>query len=189
MYRAATLQVLRSGVDPGDPDAVSAAVRSCEIRLLPKMNKSIVLLDGEEVSDEIRTPEVTLYASAISEIPQVRDILVETQRVMGAQGGVVLEGRDIGSVVFPDADLKIYLEADIQTRVVRRFRELREHGLETTVEDVTSETLERDSRDSSRAHSPLKRSEGAIAIDTTDLSIEEQVEKIVALAKEIIDKP
>ncbi len=189
MYRAATLHVLRSKVDLNDADAVENAVKSCEILLSLNKNKTLVLLDGEEVSHEIRTPEVTLHASAVSEIPHVREILVGAQRAMGAQGGVVLEGRDIGSVVFPDADLKIYLEADLQTRATRRFNELQAQGVEATVEEVSSSMHERDALDINRKHSPLLRAEGAVVVDTTDLSIEEQVERIVAMAEKSIDKP
>lgn len=189
MYRAATLHVLRSKVDLNDADAVANAVKSCEIRLSANINKTLVLLDGEEVSHEIRTPEVTLQVSAVSEIPRVREILVGAQRAMGAPGGVVLEGRDIGTIVFPDADLKIYLKADLQTRAIRRFIELQAQGIETTVEKVSSSVHERDALDTNRRHSPLRRAEDAVVVDTTDLSIEEQVERIVAMAEKLIDKP
>jgi len=189
MYRAAALHVLRSKIDPNDTAAVVNAVNSCEIRLSGNIHKTLVLLDGEEVSHEIRTPEVTLLTSAVSEIPHVREILVGAQRVIGALGGVVLEGRDIGSVVFPDADLKIYLEADLQTRATRRLSELLAQGVDTTMEEVSSSMHERDAVDTNRKHSPLRRAEGAIVVNTTNLSIEEQVERIVVMAEKLIDQP
>jgi len=186
MYRAATLKVLREGIDPHDPEAVSRMIESCEISLESLEGGLLVLLDGEDVSDEIRTPEVTLYASAVSEVPHVREILVDAQRAIGARGGVVLEGRDIGTVVFPHADLKIYLEADLQARAERRFHELLAQGEETTVEKVSSSTQRRDARDSSREHSPLRIADDAVIIDTSNLTIEEQVDEVEALARERI---
>lgn len=189
MYRAAALKVLREKVDPGDAERVAEAVETCTIRLVREKNSVRVLLDGEDVSDEIRTPEVSLHASAVSEVPQVREILVAQQRAMGEQGGVVLEGRDIGTVVFPDADLKIYLDADLRTRAERRYLELRQRGGETTLEVVSASTQRRDVRDSSRQHSPLKMAEDAVVVDTTNLTIEEQVDTIVALVRERAQEP
>jgi len=189
MYRAATLKVLRENVDPGDVAEVAKVVRSCEIRLISDEGGMRVLLDGEDVSDEIRTPEVTLHASAVSEVPHVREVLVDAQRAIGERGGVVLEGRDIGTVVFPDADLKIYLEADLQTRAERRLVELWVQGREITVEEVASDVHRRDAQDSSREHSPLRKAADAVVVDTSNLTIEEQVDRVEALARERIKKP
>ena len=184
MYRAATLKVLREGIDPHDPEAVSRVIESCEISLESLEGGLRVLLDGEDVSDEIRTPEVTLYASAVSEVPHVREILVDAQRAVGARGGVVLEGRDIGTVVFPHADLKIYLEADLRTRADRRRKELQARGTEATVDEVAEDVRRRDAHDSSRERSPLRQAVDAHFIDTSNLTIEEQVDEVEVLARE-----
>ncbi len=182
MYRAATLQVLRLGIDPADAGAVAAAVEACTIALEPSADGVRVFLDGEDVSDEIRTPEVTRHASAVSEVPRVRDVLVAAQRRMGRQGGVVLEGRDIGTVVFPEADLKIYLDAEVRIRAERRQAELAARGTPVDVAAVERDIVRRDAHDAGREHSPLRRAEDAIVVDTTRLSIEEQVAEVERLA-------
>ncbi len=184
MYRAAALAVMRRGIDPGDRTAVAGAVERVTIDLEPSARGVRVFLDGEDVSDEIRTPEVTRSASAVSEVPRVRELLVAAQQRLGGAGGVVLEGRDIGTVVFPEADLKIYLIADLPVRARRRQAELAARGRTMDVIGVERELEERDARDSGRTHSPLCRAEDAVEVDTTGLTIEEQVAKVEELAHE-----
>lgn len=184
MYRAVTLKVLRQALNPEDGDAVAEIAEGCDIRLEAAGDGLRVLLDGEDVSDEIRTPEVTRHVSVVSEVPHVREVLVEAQRVMGEEGGVVLEGRDIGTVVFPRADLKIFMEAELRIRAKRRGAELAERGIEVSAEDVAGDMLRRDEHDSGRPHSPLRRAEDAVVVDTSNLTIAGQVDVIEALARE-----
>jgi cytidylate kinase len=184
MYRAVTLRIIRLGIDPGDVEAVSRTAEEADFRLEQSDSGMLVFLDGEDVSDEIRMPEVTSLASKVSEVPRVREVLVEAQRSMGRDGGVVLEGRDIGTVVFPEADLKIYLEADLQTRAERRRRELYARVVSASTEEVASDLDRRDAHDSERDLSPLRRAHDAVVVDTTDLTIHEQVDRIEALARE-----
>jgi cytidylate kinase len=183
MYRAVTLKVLRAGIDPGDSEGVARIAREAEVRLEPRPEGIRVLLDGEDVSDDIRTSEVTRHVSAVSEVPAAREVLVAAQRVLGAEGGVVLEGRDIGTVVFPDAEVKVWMVADLGTRAARRRLELAERGASPEEEVVAEDLARRDAHDSGRRHSPLKRAADAVTVDTTDLTIEEQVEAIVALVR------
>ncbi len=146
-----------------------------------------MFLDGEDVSDEIRKPEVTSRASSVSEIPRVREILVQAQQEMGREGGVVLEGRDIGTVVFPEADVKIYLDADLRARAFRRRRELVSDGIDVTLATVREDLEQRDTYDSERVHSPLRKAPDAIITDTSDLTIDEQVALIEALVNKAIE--
>jgi cytidylate kinase len=144
------------------------------------------VLDGEEVSGEIRLPEVTNMVSAVSTVSEVRSLMVKEQRAMGNEGGIVLEGRDIGTVVFPNADLKIFMRADARERAVRRRKELEAKGVEISIEELEKEILERDRIDSGRAVSPLTKAADAVELDTTYRSIEEQVNFIVEKARKII---
>jgi cytidylate kinase len=188
MYRAATLHILRHRIDPHDRSGVTAAIDEAAIVLEPGEEGVRVFLDGEDVSDEIRSPEVTRSASAVSAVPRVRDVLVAAQQRMGAAGGVVLEGRDIGTVVFPDADLKIYLIADVHVRAVRRQAELTGRGIEVALAEVESDLERRDACDSGREHSPLRQAADAIVVDTTALTIQEQVDRIEELARERLSR-
>jgi cytidylate kinase len=131
-------------------------------------------------------PEVTRHVSTVSSYPAVRAVLVGQQRRLAQEGGVVLEGRDIGTVVLPDADLKIFMVADVRERARRRKKDLLRSGVEVDEQDLAREILERDTRDSSRETSPLRRAEDAIQLDTSDLSVEDQVNFIVAKAEEIL---
>ena len=184
MYRAVTLKVLRAGTDPADPAAVAQVAAGADIRLEPRSEGVRVLLDGEDVSDDIRTSEVTRHISVVSEVPGVREVLVAAQRAMGREGGVVLEGRDIGTVVFPDAELKVWMEADLAVRARRRRLEMVERGGEASEDEVASDLARRDAHDSGREHSPLSRAADAVQVDTSGLSIDEQVSVIEALARE-----
>lgn len=187
MYRAATLKVLRAGIPPGDAGRIAALIETSHVELRDVNGHPKVFLDGEDVSDAIRTQEVTRAVSAVSGIRRVRDVMVREQRRMGRDGGIVLEGRDIGSVVFPDADLKFFLVAGIDARAKRRSRELEERGIAADPEALRDEIRERDRVDSTRAESPLVRPAGAVELDTSDMTIEQQVAFVVGSAKRMME--
>ncbi|MFQ6618495.1 MAG: (d)CMP kinase [Fidelibacterota bacterium] len=188
MYRAITYKILKNNITFDDVEKIIDAARDARIEL-KKVNSVIkTFLDGEDVSEIIRMPRVSKHVGLISEIPQVRQILVEKQRKMGEAGGVVLEGRDIGTNVFPDADFKFFLDADINERARRRYKELCKSGIKLSINRVKNEIIERDRRDRMRKHSPLKRAEDAIFIDTTNLTIDQQVGLIVNKINEYIKK-
>lgn len=188
MYRAITLKVLRSGIRLTDREGVGKLAASVDIRLRSGNGSPVVLLDGCDVTQDIRSIEVTRAVSTVSSYPEVREAMVREQRKLGAEGGIVLEGRDIGTVVFPDADLKIYMEADIDARAQRRLHEMRRGGLDADARAVRHALQERDSLDSTRAASPLRMAEDAIKLDTSHLTIEQQVDFVVQKAQEIIDR-
>lgn len=183
MYRAVTLSWLRSNL-PLEEKYLVSLLNNIKIDLLNKDDNLTILLNGEDVSSEIRKPEVTNYVSPISTFGTVRNFLVAQQRNLGKAGGVVMDGRDIGTVVFPNAELKIFLVANIEERIRRRLRELQASGINIDKNEVKRQIVERDRIDSQRIHSPLRKSEDAIEIDTTNLTIEQQVEIIYNLALE-----
>jgi len=180
MYRAITLKVLRAGIPPGDGRRIAALLPSTHVALHRAGNGTRVDLDGEDVTDEIRTPGVTRAVSAVSRHRAVREAMVREQRRLGAEGGIVLEGRDIGTVVFPDADLKFFITAGIEARAQRRLEELRGRGMQADPEKLREEIRERDTLDSTRAESPLRKADDAVEIDTSGITIEEQVAAVVA---------
>ena len=175
MYRAAALAATNAGISLDDQDRVVEAVETAQIELAGEPDALVVSLTGKDVSTEIRTAEAAQAASVVSTISGVRKRMVELQRSIGetAPNGCVLEGRDIGSVVFPNADVKFFLTAKTEARARRRFEEDAAKGRETTYEKTLSEIIERDRRDSTRKDSPLVKADGAIEIDTSDLSLEE----------------
>lgn len=181
MYRCVALAALRRGIDPGDEAALGALSLALNIEFRRRDGEQRVFLDGEDVSAAIRTPEVSLLTSRVSSVAGVRDNLVELQRRMGERGGVVLEGRDIGTVVFPRAEAKFFLTASARERGRRRYLELRDKGLVVDLETTIAEVEARDAADSSRRHSPLAQARDAVLIDSTGLSIEEVVARMEAL--------
>ncbi len=182
-YRAAALKVLESGVSLEDEEAIIRVVGSAEIRFIPRQPQPQVLLDGKDVTATIRTAEVTQAASRVSRLPAVRKKLIALQRLLLIEPGVVMEGRDIGTVVFPDAPLKIFLKADTAERARRRVQQDQEQGRPATLDDTLSEISSRDQRDAQRQASPLVPAEGADILDSTDISAEEVVERILELAR------
>ncbi|MBS1913161.1 MAG: (d)CMP kinase [Bacteroidetes bacterium] len=185
MYRALTYAALRAGVDPGDQVRMERLADECVIELhLDDERRLRVFLNGRDVSGDIRTPEVTANVSMVSAYAGVRRRLVELQRNIGAGGGIVMDGRDIGTVVFPDADVKIFMVADIRARAERRKAELHTLGNDVTLTGLALQLEERDRLDSTRDVSPLRKADDAVEIDTSSLSIEEQVERVVGLALE-----
>lgn len=187
MYRAVTLYWIRSGL-PLELPQILKIIPSINIELKQNGDNLLTFLNGEDVSEEIRSPEVTQFVSQLSAIPAVREFLVGLQRNYGKNGGIVLDGRDIGTVVFPNAQLKIFLYADIEERVHRRVKELQEKGFDIDISKVREQILIRDKIDSSREHSPLCPAEDSILIDTTNLTIDEQVNIIYEIAQKIINQ-
>lgn len=186
MYRAVALAALELGITfPLDEDGQRRVVelaRALHLRFLTKSLETIVICNGEDVMGKLRSPEVSQAASQVSVIPELRRVLVARQREMGQQEGGVIEGRDIGTVVFPEADLKVFLTARPEVRAQRRFDELRRRGVAVDWEDVMAEQRERDERDASREDSPLRPAAGAIILDTSDLTLEEVVRRLAELA-------
>lgn len=178
MYRAVALAVIEAHVDPADSEAVTALAERADIDLEGDPDSQKVLLDGCDVTEQIRTERVTQVSSIVSSIPGVRRAMVERQRAMG-QRGAVLNGRDIGTVVFPNADLKFFLTAAAAERAERRFNEDRLANVSISFEHTMAEMIERDRRDSTRADSPLKIAEDAIVIDSSRLSIAEVFERMM----------
>ncbi len=172
MYRAVALAAQRKGL-LGEEEAISRLCEELSLELRPGEAGLSVFLNGEDVSQEIRTPEIDRLSSIVASIPGVRRCLQRRQRALGEAGGVVAEGRDMGSHVFPDADLKFFLTANPEVRARRRYEELRAKGQEISLEEVLAEVLARDRRDQEREIAPLVVPEGAIIIDTSDLSREE----------------
>jgi cytidylate kinase len=189
MYRAVTVKVLENGVSPEDAAAISKLMDSTEVELRKSGSELRVFLDGKDVTERIRDSDVTRSVSAVSRIRKVREAMVQRQRALSEHQGGVLEGRDIGTVVFPNADLKIFLVASLDARAKRRQDELTKRGTENTLETLKGEIVRRDNLDSNREESPLKRAHDAIELDTSGLTIEEQVDFVVTKAKEILEKP
>lgn len=187
MYRAVTLAWIRSGKEADEKFAYEI-LSGCKIELRQSPNGQRTILNDEDVSSDIRLPEVTKLVSPVSAMGSVRKKMVDQQRRLGELGGVVMDGRDIGTVVFPKADLKIYLVASIEARTERRLKELKEKNVNVTIEELRRQITERDDYDSSRQISPLRKADDAIVVDTSNLTIEQQTQKILDLAKEIIDK-
>ena len=182
MYRSVTLAVLERGLDLNDEAGVSKVAGDIEIRIVPGEDGDGVYLNGEDVTLRIREPRVDAGVSLVSSYRMVREKMVELQRRMASQADIVAEGRDMGTVVFPDADLKIFLVADLETRAVRRCRQLNGVGIETSIEEQIASLSSRDLFDSGRDHSPLKKAQDAVIVDTTDLSLSGQVEKAYEMA-------
>jgi CMP/dCMP kinase len=188
IYRALALKILRRGVDLNDSAALSAIVMDTDIDLRGRNGRLQVLLDGEDVSASIRTPEVSQMASKASAIPMVRRRLLDLQRALGQRGNVVAEGRDIGTVVFPDAQVKIYLDASIEERARRRCDELRAAGREVSLKETVSEMEERDKRDSERDIAPLRKADDAVALDSSGLTADGVAEKVLQLVQSEFSK-
>ncbi|MBQ7105685.1 MAG: (d)CMP kinase [Bacilli bacterium] len=184
MYRAMGYYFLNNNLDLNDIDVVNDNVNDVSIEINYIDGVQHVLLNGEDISSVIRKEEVGNAGSVISTYQVVREKLVEMQQEMAKVQSVVMDGRDIGTVVLPDADVKIYLNADCHERAIRRHKELLEKGITKTLEDVEKDLAERDYRDMNRKNSPLKKADDAIEIDSTSLEIEEVVEKVLNIVRE-----
>jgi len=184
MYRAVAWKVLSAGISISDQRAITALAKRLDIRLEKRDGEQRVLADDEDVTEAIRTADATRLSSPVSAIQGVRKRLVELQRKIGEHGGVVMEGRDIGTVVFPDAQVKVFLTASAEERARRRTAELREKGIEADMSQIAAEIAERDLRDSSRSHAPLRQAPDAVLIETDKLSADEVADRIVRLHDE-----
>ncbi|MBQ7737105.1 MAG: (d)CMP kinase [Oscillospiraceae bacterium] len=189
IYRTVGLAVRRAGVGSRDAEAVRALLPELKIDLrYGEDGAQRMFLAGEDVSDEIRTPEISIYASDVSAFAFVREYLMEMQRSLARTYDVIMDGRDIGTVVLPDATLKIFLTASAEARAERRWKELLEKGQTVTFEEVLRDMEYRDRNDSSREAAPLKAAEDAIVVDTTELNFEESCEKVKELIRERMKK-
>ncbi|MBI1798108.1 MAG: (d)CMP kinase [Candidatus Eisenbacteria bacterium] len=183
LYRALALKGLESGVRLENPEALAALLDSTRVDLSGTPDAVHVWLDGADVGERIRTPEVSEASSRMAAFPAVRARLVELQRSLASHGALVAEGRDLGTVVYPDAEVKLYLDADLPTRARRRARELESRGIPMSLEQVTEELERRDQRDRTRPDSPLQAATGAIVLDTSGWSIEQQIERVLDIVR------
>lgn len=184
LYRTIGLYVRRAGVDPSDGKAVAALLPRISLEIKYEDGGQQVYLNGERVGDAIRTPQAAKDASAVSVHPAVRSFLLETQRQIARSVSVIMDGRDIGTVILPDAQVKIFLTASPECRAERRYRELREKGIETTLEAVLAEMIERDERDANRAIAPTAAADDALRFDNTGMTLEQSVAHVLALVRE-----
>ena len=176
IYRSVGLYVLRKGISSKDAEAVTNVLGEINIEMKYENGTQLMILNGEDVSGLIRTPEVSIYASDVSAMPNVRQFLLEMQRKIARENSVIMDGRDIGTVVLPNAEIKIFLTASAEARAYRRFLELKEKGIETTYEEVLKDQKYRDENDSNRAIAPLKPAPDSIMVDTTDYNLQESAE-------------
>ena len=187
MYRAVTLRALEQKVDPSDEERLGKLARETQVTFEVSNGDCSVKIGGRDVTQAIRGQAVTSAVSRISAIKGVREVMVAQQRRFASEGGVVIEGRDIGTVVLPDADLKIFLVAKADERAKRRRKELQESGIDVPAELLLKEIEERDRKDSSRELSPLKKADDAIELDTSRLTVEQQVDFVVEKVNRILD--
>lgn len=178
MYRAVTLKALRQGIDLNNEPALTKLAEETDIRLAYKDHTQVIYMDGEDVSSEIRLPVVSKNVSLVAKVPGVRLKMVEIQRELAAEGGVVMDGRDIGTYVLPDSKCKIFLTASPSERARRRAKDLENAGIEVNLQELEKEIVRRDEIDSTREMAPLSIAQDAILIDSSDLSFDEVVEKV-----------
>lgn len=184
MYRAVALKAIRSGIDTKDAEALAEMVENIDLAITHDGGNQKVILDGKDVTDEIRTPEVTVGSSDVAVVPAVREKMAELQRKIAEENSVIMDGRDIGTHVLPNADVKIFLTASLDERTRRRYDELKAKGtLKQTFEELKKEMEYRDKNDSSRAHSPLKKADDAILVDTTGFTVEQSIKTILNIIK------
>ncbi len=186
MFRAVACLLRQAGIDPDDSPAVERLCRDVDIRLEQSDGRQLVFGNGRDVTDLIRTPEMSLMTSRVSTLRPVREAMLQAQRRMGVRGGVVLEGRDIGTVVFPDADVKFFLSASAAERGRRRYLELLARGEQVTLEETVQAVVSRDQQDSQRDLAPLRQADDAIAIDSSDRSIKEVLDSMVAVCRKTL---
>jgi cytidylate kinase len=183
MYRTVALRAKEKGISPENESALSQLAESLYITFVTEGEQTHIFCDGEEMTEAIRTPEISRLASTISRQKEVREALVRMQREIGKEGGVILEGRDIGTVVFPDADVKFYLDAENDERARRRYHEMVQKGVNVNLKETQEDLAQRDHSDMHRSHSPLKKANDAVFIDSTHRSVAEIVEEMVRVVK------
>lgn len=184
IYRAVGLYMLRAGVDPSDEDAVAPVLSFVSVRLSYDGRGQRIYLGDEDVSELIRTPEASRAASQVSAHPSVRKFLLGMQRDIARKSSCIMDGRDIGTVVLPDAELKIFLTADAEDRARRRMLELIERGTPQTFEDVLRDMIERDERDKNRPTAPLRQAEDAVLLDTTGNELQDSIDAVLQIVRE-----
>ncbi len=185
LYRAIGLCAYRNNIASKDADAIINMIKDIKVELaFNDKHEQVVLLNGEDVSGLIRTPEISMYASDVSAIPQVRAFLLDLQRNMAKTNNVIMDGRDIGTVVLPDAKIKIFLTASPEVRAKRRYDELTEKGMDVNYDDVLADVITRDYNDSHRETAPLKPADDSILVDTSDLDLMQSVDKLITIMKE-----
>lgn len=183
LYRTIGLAVCRRGIDGTDTAGIVRTLPDIRVELTYHDGAQHVLLDGEDVSDAIRTPQISVYASQVSVVPEVRAYLLDLQRGMARTQSVIMDGRDIGTVILPDARVKIFLTASPQKRAARRCAELREKGQMVTLDDVLADMTRRDAQDEGRAVAPLKQAADAVRVDTSDLTLEQSIEAVLRVIR------
>lgn len=183
MYRAIGLAVLRRGISEEDTAGIVQTLSGLTVTLRHGEDGQRVLLNGEDVSDAIRTDTVAQYASKCSAVPEVRAFLLETQRGLAREHSVVMDGRDIGTVILPDAKAKIFLTASVESRAERRYRELLDRGQRVTLEGVRADIERRDLQDRTRPIAPLRQAEDAVLVDTSDLTLEQSIEAVLQILR------
>ena len=179
MYRTVGLKACREGIDTLDNKGVISLLDTLDIDIVASSGEQKIMLDGEDVSSLIRTPEISMAASNVSKIPEVRQTLLKIQRSLANDKDVVMDGRDVATCILPDAEIKIFLTASVEARAKRRYDELILGGKEVSFEDVKKEMIQRDHNDSTRAVSPLKIDKDATVIDTSNLTLEQSIDKII----------
>lgn len=185
LYRAIGLSAQRNGIGSKDAEKILSMLKNTKIELaFNEKGEQVVLLNSEDVSGFIRTPEISMYASDVSAIPEVRAFLLDLQRNMAKTNNVIMDGRDIGTVVLPDAKIKIFLTASAEVRAKRRYDELIEKGMDVKYDDILQDVITRDYNDSHREIAPLKPADDSVIVDTSDLNLEQSVEKLISIMKE-----
>ena len=184
IYRAIGLAVYRRGIAGEDTAGIIASLPTVDISLAYQDGMQHVLLNGEDVSEAIRTPEIAQYASKVSAVPEVRRFLLDVQRDMAKNSNILMDGRDIGTVILPDAPVKIFLTASAKTRAERRYRELKEKGQQVTLEGVLADIQARDRQDMTRAVAPLRQADDAVLLDTSALDLEQSIAAVLRIIRE-----
>lgn len=184
IYRAVTLFLLQRSVSPSDVSKIEECLKELDL----KVKDQQIYINGENVTEAIRSPQVDEMVSLYSALPVVRKYLLTLQRELQDGEDLIAEGRDMGTVIFPDADLKIFLKADAKTRAIRRWKELMERGVDIAFDDVYYQIIQRDEKDSNRELSPLIPAEDAIILDTSDLTLDEVVERVIKLVKDHVEQ-
>ncbi|GKV55450.1 cytidylate kinase [Sporosarcina sp. NCCP-2222] len=188
MYRALTHKALVNDINITSDHELTSLLEQTELRLQPSPTGQIVFIDGLDCTEEIRSPQVTANVSEVAAHENVRHLMVDKQRKLALATGVVMDGRDIGTAVLPDAELKVFMTASVEERAIRRHLEDEKRGIHTPVEQLKAQIAERDRADSERIVSPLKKAEDAVVIDTTSMTIDEVVEEIIGLAEKRMKK-
>jgi cytidylate kinase len=185
MYRAIGWKAKQESIDPADETKLAELCQRTDVTIRQDASAPRVSVDGRDVSDDIRTPEMGMMASAVSKSPAVRQRLLVLQRELGKNGGVVMDGRDIGTVVFPDAEVKFFLDASDEERGRRRYLELKAKGMDVDLARITREIRERDQQDSSRALAPLRKADDAVLLDSTGMTIDAVLEAMVTVVEKV----